>query len=351
MKNKVSSFLKKSIFTFILFLLSLPNIGNKINLKENLKTKIIEKSLNTSFKFYNLGFRTYDLNQLPTILPIKHSNIHRISSKYLEHRNYPYNRTHKGIDFSGDIGTPIIATTSGIVERAGVSFGYGNLVIIKTEFNLQTIYAHLNNITISKGDTIIKGQKIGTLGNTGFSTGPHLHYEMRLNENVINPLILFSQDLNISLENLIQSECNLKNIFQMEQSVKFKTIQSTYSLVKLLQIRKDLELKKEKLLNVIKSGKLIQAGAVLEELRVVKENLARVKHAQTEANRPITPKIVEIKDCLDERSAIYLGRKNGSLPKAILEYSKDMESKLLLLKKEVDSYNLKCTIVLKLIMA
>ncbi len=90
---------------------------------------------------------------------------------------------HNGIDIAGPIGTPILAARGGtvILVRGGSTWngGYGNYVVVSHENGIQTLYAHMNSITVSQGQHVTTGQQVGTLGNTGQSTGPHLHFEVR----------------------------------------------------------------------------------------------------------------------------------------------------------------------------
>lgn len=94
---------------------------------------------------------------------------------------------HKGLDFRGEIGSPIKSTAKGKVIFAGVKGGYGKCVIVQHENNLQTLYAHLSAIDVKEGEKVALGDRVGKLGNTGRSTGPHLHYEIIQNNEKINP--------------------------------------------------------------------------------------------------------------------------------------------------------------------
>jgi murein DD-endopeptidase MepM/ murein hydrolase activator NlpD len=99
-------------------------------------------------------------------------------------RTDPYTglqQMHSGLDFSNNIGTPVIATGDGLVTWAGVQGAYGNVVMIDHGHNLASLYAHLSEFTVKVGDRVKRGTLIGSIGNTGRSTGPHLHYELRLN--------------------------------------------------------------------------------------------------------------------------------------------------------------------------
>jgi murein DD-endopeptidase MepM/ murein hydrolase activator NlpD len=98
-----------------------------------------------------------------------------------------YHSTHPALDFGIDVGTPIKSTMQGTVTYAGWNDeGYGNLVIVDNG-SYQTYYGHLSSIPVSVGEHVSNGQIIGLSGNTGNSTGPHLHYEIRTNGSPINP--------------------------------------------------------------------------------------------------------------------------------------------------------------------
>ena len=89
---------------------------------------------------------------------------------------------HNGIDIAATPGTPVIASASGrviVAKTGGYNGGYGNMVIISHDKGIQTVYAHLQSINVTSGETVSQGQKIGGVGNTGRSTGPHLHFEVR----------------------------------------------------------------------------------------------------------------------------------------------------------------------------
>jgi len=95
--------------------------------------------------------------------------------------------THTGIDIAGPHGKEIVATADGTVVFAGVEGSYGKVVVVDHGYGMKTRYAHLASITTSAGDVVKRGQMIGKLGSTGRSTGPHLHYEVRINGIPQNP--------------------------------------------------------------------------------------------------------------------------------------------------------------------
>ena len=94
---------------------------------------------------------------------------------------------HKGVDISARMKTKIIAPADGVVISEGRTYGYGNVITISHGYGLKTRYGHLNSFLVKKGDTIKRGQVIALLGNSGRSTGPHLHYEVHLNDVPVDP--------------------------------------------------------------------------------------------------------------------------------------------------------------------
>ncbi len=138
------------------------------------------------------------LASIPGIQPISNKDLKRIASGfgYRIHPIYKTLRMHEGIDFTAPIGTPIYATGDGVVERnKGRMSGYGKMVKIDHGFGYETLYAHMSKIIVRPGQKVKRGEIIGYVGNTGRSTGPHLHYEVRKNGSPINPVHFFYQDL------------------------------------------------------------------------------------------------------------------------------------------------------------
>ncbi|HXH06366.1 MAG TPA: M23 family metallopeptidase [Vicinamibacterales bacterium] len=99
---------------------------------------------------------------------------------------------HAGLDISADRGTPVVATADGTVASAGYQGPYGNLVVIAHAFGLETRYGHLARIAVRPGQAVRRGEIIGFVGSTGRSTSSHLHYEVWLNNRMINPLRLLA---------------------------------------------------------------------------------------------------------------------------------------------------------------
>nr|WP_244998204.1 DUF5930 domain-containing protein [Phaeobacter italicus] len=106
-------------------------------------------------------------------------------------------RLHKGADFAGRTGTDIYATADGVVTHAGWQSGYGKLVTIKHAFGIETKYAHNSNLRVKVGQRVSRGDHIADMGNTGRSTGTHLHYEVRVNGQPVNPMIYIKAARNV----------------------------------------------------------------------------------------------------------------------------------------------------------
>jgi len=138
------------------------------------------------------------LASIPAIQPVSNKELKRIASGfgYRIHPIYKTLRMHEGIDFTAPTGTPIYATGDGQVERLKSRMsGYGKVIIIDHGFGYESLYAHMSKMIVKPGEKVKRGQVIGYVGNTGRSTGPHLHYEVRKNGKPVNPVHFFFQDL------------------------------------------------------------------------------------------------------------------------------------------------------------
>ena len=120
--------------------------------------------------------------KVPFAMPV------RSGYRYTSGFGQRWGRLHAGSDFAGPIGTPVYATADGVVTHAGWSSGYGRLIKIRHDFGIETRYAHLNAMDVRVGQRVSRGDRIGALGNSGRSTGPHLHYEVRESGNPVNPM-------------------------------------------------------------------------------------------------------------------------------------------------------------------
>jgi murein DD-endopeptidase MepM/ murein hydrolase activator NlpD len=94
---------------------------------------------------------------------------------------------HMGLDLEADSGTPVSAAGAGVVVKAGHSGGYGRMVVIDHGDGMETRYAHLSRIVVRRGQVVTPGQLLGKSGNTGRSTGPHLHFEVRVHGDAVDP--------------------------------------------------------------------------------------------------------------------------------------------------------------------
>lgn len=124
---------------------------------------------------------------VPSLTPV---NGARMSSGF-GMRSHPVRggrRMHKGVDLAAPTGTPVYATANGIVGLARWGRGYGLYIKIDHGAELETRYAHLSRLAVAAGDRVEKGEVIGYVGSTGWSTGPHLHYEVRVDGVAVNPI-------------------------------------------------------------------------------------------------------------------------------------------------------------------
>jgi murein DD-endopeptidase MepM/ murein hydrolase activator NlpD len=109
-------------------------------------------------------------------------------------------RAHKGVDYSAPIGTPVRSVSEGTVDFAGWQNGYGNVVQVQHANERSTLYAHLSRIEVKKGQRVEQGQQIGAVGMTGWSTGPHLHFEFRVGGQHQDPLSIAKSSEPVPLE-------------------------------------------------------------------------------------------------------------------------------------------------------
>ncbi len=130
-------------------------------------------------------------DKLPFATPVRAN--YRLSSPFGPRGG----RIHKGMDMAAPIGTPIYATADGVVSWADWQSGYGRLIKVEHGFGLETRYAHLSAIYVTKGQRVSRGDKIGAMGNSGRSTGSHLHYEIRVNGKAINAMTYIKAGRNV----------------------------------------------------------------------------------------------------------------------------------------------------------
>ncbi|WP_417611292.1 M23 family metallopeptidase [Owenweeksia hongkongensis] len=142
--------------------------------------------------------KTKLLAAIPAIQPVANKDLKRMASGF-GLRVDPFTKArkmHNGMDFSAQIGTPVYATGDGKVIRAdNRASGFGNHIRIDHGYGYTTVYAHLNEYNVRKGQKVKRGEIIGFVGNTGRSRGPHLHYEVWLNDDKLNPVNFYYGEL------------------------------------------------------------------------------------------------------------------------------------------------------------
>ena len=157
---------------------------------KNLQAEIQQKKENLSNLLAQLKERNARLNATPDIWPTAGGSI----TSYFGGRANPFSGYgydyHPGIDIGNDYGAPIYAGADGHVEFAGWFGGYGRYVKISHGYGYETAYGHMSSIAVSSGDYVKKGEIIGYVGSSGYSTGPHLHYEVIINGQDSDPLEL-----------------------------------------------------------------------------------------------------------------------------------------------------------------
>ena len=164
--------------------------------KLNNKVKIQSYSFSDLFKYARIQ-KIKNLSK-PTIQPMSPVDSFWLTSTF-GYRKDPFSgrkRMHAGIDLAGQPGLKVFATGDGVVINAENSMhGYGKEVIVNHGFGYITRYAHLQKIIVKRGQKISRGQLLGNLGNTGRSTGPHLHYEVLFNNKPVNPMYYYFDNL------------------------------------------------------------------------------------------------------------------------------------------------------------
>ncbi len=154
----------------------------------------------------------------PAIMPISNTDLKRTASGwgYRIHPIYKVKKFHEGMDFSSPIGTDIYATADGVVTKiTNEKTGYGKRIEIEHGFGYTTLYAHLDDFNVRKGQKVKRGDVIGYVGNTGGSTAPHLHYEVHVKGRKVNPQhYYFKEDLTAEqYDKMIQISSNSNQTF------------------------------------------------------------------------------------------------------------------------------------------
>jgi murein DD-endopeptidase MepM/ murein hydrolase activator NlpD len=182
-------------------LMGYSNSAILIDLNQKMETILAKVAMqNKSFdELARLASRKKEfLAAIPAIQPVANRSLRKMASGfgYRLHPIYKTYKMHEGIDFTAPTGTPIYATGNGRVMNVDKEHrGYGNCIVINHGFGYQTLYGHMYRIKARPGQTVKRGELIGYVGNTGLSSGPHLHYEVIKNGKKINPINYFFNDL------------------------------------------------------------------------------------------------------------------------------------------------------------
>ena len=167
-----------------------------------LKVDVLEKEMYTQAKSYDevlemAKTQEIRMENIPAIQPVLNKDLKRVASGYGMRIDpvYHIRKFHQGMDFTAPTGTEVYATGNAKVSFVGWKQGYGNTVILDHGFGYQTLYAHLFKPLVRKGQKVRRSDIIALVGNTGKSTGPHLHYEVRLNGKPVDPRNYYFYDL------------------------------------------------------------------------------------------------------------------------------------------------------------
>jgi murein DD-endopeptidase MepM/ murein hydrolase activator NlpD len=163
-----------------------------------LKKKIVVQSKSFDELFALARKKEEMLQSIPAIMPLSNKDLTRTASGFglRVHPIYKITKFHAGMDFTAPIGSDIYATGNGTVEAVTVSArGLGKHIIIDHGFGYVSVYAHLDNFNVRRGQKVSRGDIIGFVGNTGTSVAPHLHYEIKLNGRNVDPVNYYVNDL------------------------------------------------------------------------------------------------------------------------------------------------------------
>jgi len=154
------------------------------------------------------------LAAIPAIQPVRNENLKRMASGF-GYRSDPFTKIrkmHQGMDFTAPTGSPVYATGDGVIARAdAAASGYGNHIVIRHGFGYETLYAHLSKYKCRVGQRVKRGDVIGYVGSTGRSQGPHCHYEVHKNGNVVNPLNFYYGNISAAEYVAISNIANQEN--------------------------------------------------------------------------------------------------------------------------------------------
>lgn len=209
--NELNSLITQKSLELKTFSDGLESIENLIGLKEDKDLSLKER---IDLAKISSTQRHYMLSNIPNGSPI-------ISSRVTDEfgwRNHPIKKKkvfHKGIDLKAKMNTVVHSPANGTVEYAGFNkkSGFGNLLIITHNYGFKSYYAHLNKIKVKFGEVVSKGQEVALTGNTGLSSGPHLHYEVRYIGVSINPANFINWNIN-----------NYESIFKLTTGIKWQSL-------------------------------------------------------------------------------------------------------------------------------
>ncbi len=180
--------------------LGVPSAVNKMLNDLRLSMTKAEKEVQVQQTSYAEAVEKYDRNKemypcLPAIKPMEgYYSIHGFGMR--DHPVFHRMMMHEGLDIANDIGTPVHVTGDGVVVAAGrVDAGLGIMVVVNHGYGYTTVYGHLSKVLVKAGDRVKRGATIALSGRTGIATGPHLHYEVRLNGVLQNPVGYFFDDV------------------------------------------------------------------------------------------------------------------------------------------------------------
>lgn len=176
--------------------------NNQLSANLSLKVDILEKEIYVQTKSYDdiiemAKQQEIRMENIPAIQPVLNKDLTRVASGYGMRIDpvYHVRKFHQGMDFTAPTGTEVFATGNAKVKFSGWKQGYGNTIILDHGFGYETVYAHLYKSLVRKGQKVRRSDIIGLVGNTGKSTGPHLHYEVRLNDRPVDPRNYYFYDL------------------------------------------------------------------------------------------------------------------------------------------------------------
>ncbi|MDB3887340.1 peptidoglycan DD-metalloendopeptidase family protein [bacterium] len=194
--------------------------NSQLVISSNERIDQLSKQLYIQSKSFDDVFKTAKKKEdmlacLPAIQPVQNRDLKRMASGFGMARMHPilkYVRPHKGMDFSAKTGTPIYATGDGeIIQADSKAGGYGEHIRIDHGYGYVTLYAHLSKYNVKLGHKVKRGDVIGYVGNTGISSGPHCHYEVRKNGEHVNPVNYYFNDLTVEEYAIMLEMANAPN--------------------------------------------------------------------------------------------------------------------------------------------